>query len=83
LPTAAIRTPLNTAASVAFTLGLLGAVVLSHSYPQLAFAAALIAGGSWVATWLAARLARPSEVRFGAIVTFRDLAEAIAGGTAA
>ena len=40
---------------------------------------ASVAGVGFVGTWIAARLTGPTEVRFGTVVTFRDLAEVIGG----
>lgn len=78
LPTVAMRHPLYWAALVAFIVGLVGAAALSGSYPTLSVAAALVAGIGWAGSWFAARVLRPADVRFGGIVTFRDLAETIA-----
>jgi hypothetical protein len=60
-------------------VGLVGALALARSYPSLALASAIVAGLGLAGTWIAARFMKPAEVRFGGIMTFRDLATAIAG----
>ncbi len=97
LPTVVIRTPAYNAAMAAFGLGLVGLFGLSLArwfgfsgwYPALAATFAIVAGLGYLGTWVAARLIGPAEIRFGTVVTFRDLAEVIGadgvgerGGTA-
>jgi hypothetical protein len=62
-----------------FVVGLVVALVFARGYPSVALASALVAGFGLAGTWIAARFMTPAEVRFGAIVTFRDLAMTIAG----
>jgi len=57
-------------------------LAFARSYPSVAAASALIAGLGWAGTWIAAKFMKPAEVRFGGIVTFRDLATVIAGDKA-
>jgi hypothetical protein len=76
LPTVTVRTSL---AVTTFLVGLVVALVLARGYPSVALASALVAGFGLAGTWIAARFMKPAEVRFGAIVTFRDLAMTIAG----
>jgi hypothetical protein len=86
LPTVAIKTAAYKAALMMFAVALIGLIALSlarwlglaGSYPTLAAALAIVAALGYLGTWIAARLVGPTEVRFGTIVTFRDLAEAIA-----
>jgi hypothetical protein len=98
LPTVVIRTPAYNAAMATFGLGLVGLFGLSLArwfgffavwYPALAATFAIVAGLGYLGTWVAARLIGPAEIRFGTVVTFRDLAEVIGadgvgelGGTA-
>lgn len=87
LPTVAIRTPAYDAAVTVSGVGFLGLLGLTvagwlgltrwRTELGLLFAIALGLGFFW--TWIAGRFVGPAEVRFGTIVTFRDLAEAIAG----
>ena len=79
LPTATVRTPLYSLALTTFVVGLVVALLFARRYPSIALASALLAGFGLAATWIAARFMKPAEVRFGAIVTFRDLAMTIAG----
>jgi uncharacterized protein (DUF433 family) len=74
-----VRTPLYSLALTTFLVGLVVALVFARSYPSVALASALVAGFGLAGTWIAARFMKPAEVRFGAIVTFRDLAMTIAG----
>ena len=46
-------------------------------YPTLAATFAIVAGLGYLGTCVAARLIGPTEIRFGTVVTFRDLAEVI------
>jgi hypothetical protein len=86
LPTVVINTPAYNAALVTFGLAVMGLLGLSLArwfgfadwYPTLAAAFAVVAALGYLGTWIAARLLGPTEVRFGSITTFRDLAEAIA-----
>lgn len=87
LPTVAIRTPIYHAFVAIFGVGLLGLMGLmvagwfgfSRWRAELAVAFAIVAAVGFVGTWIAARLTGPTEVRFGTVVTFRDLAEVIGG----
>jgi hypothetical protein len=85
LPTVVIRTPAYNATMATFSLGLVGLFSLSLArwfgfsgwYPTLAATFATVAGVGYLGTWIAARLIGPADVRFGTVVTFRDLAEVI------
>lgn len=79
LPTVAVRTPIYSAALTMCVVGAVGAFAFAGRYPSVAFASALVAGLGVAGTWIAARFTKPAEVRFGTIVTFRDLATVIAG----
>ena len=79
LPTVTVRTPLYSLALTTFVVGLVVALLFARHYPSIALASALLAGFGLAGTWIAARFMKPAEVRFGAIVTFRDLAMTIAG----
>ena len=84
LPTVVIRTPAHNAAMATFGVGLLGFFGLGLATysgyvwpPVLAATFAVVAGLGYLGTWVA-RLIGPTEIRFGNILTFRDLAEVIA-----
>lgn len=87
LPTVVIRTPVYHVAMAAFGVGLLGLMGLgaadwfglAHRRAELGALFAVVAGLGYIGTWIVAHFIGPAEVRFGTIVTFRDLAEAIAG----
>lgn len=79
LPTVTIRTPIYFVALTMFLVGLVGAAVFARRYPSLGLVAAMVAVLGVAGTWIASRFIGPSEVRFGSIATFRDLAEVIAG----
>jgi hypothetical protein len=74
------------AAMATFGLGLVGLLGLSLAkwlgfaawYSTLAAMFAVVAGIGYLGTWIAVRWVRPAAVRFGNVVTFRDLAEVIA-----
>jgi hypothetical protein len=74
-----VRTPIYSPAVAAIVLGFIGALAFARSYPSLALASAILAGVGLAGTWIAARFMKPAEVRFGKILTFRDLATVIAG----
>jgi hypothetical protein len=78
LPTITVTTPVYSAAVATSVLGLIGAVAFAGRYPSLAVASAILAGLGLAGTWIAARFMTPAAIRFGAIVTFRDLATVIA-----
>jgi len=78
LPSITVRTPIYSVAVAMFVVGLIGAPAFARSFPSVAFASALVAGLGLAGTWIAARFMKPAEVRFGSIVTFRNLATAIA-----
>ena len=78
--------PAYNAAVAAFGLGLVGLLGLSLAmwsgyvwHPMLAAIFAVVAGLGYLGTWVAARWIGPAEIRFGSVVTFRELAEVIAG----
>ena len=73
-----MRTPLYSLALTTFLVGLVATLVFARSYPSVALASALVAGFGLAGTWIAARIMKPAEVRFGSMITFRDLATAIA-----
>jgi hypothetical protein len=87
LPTITIRTPVVTAALVTVGVGLLGLFALPVAgwlgfagwRTELGVFFTAVAALGHVSLWLANRFIRPAEVHFGTIVTFRDLAEVIAG----
>lgn len=87
LPTVVIRTPAYNAAIATFGVGLLGLMGLSVAmwfgfaapYSTLAAMFVVLVGVGYLGTWIAALWVRPAAVRFGNVVTFRDLAEVIAG----
>lgn len=79
LPIVTVRTPIYFVATAVFVIGIVGAWAFARGYPSVASAAALAALLGLIGTWIAARFMKPAEVRFGAIVTFRDLATTIAG----
>jgi len=86
LPTVVIRTPAYDAAMATFGLGLAGLLGLGLAiwsgyawHPTLAVTFVVVAVLGYLGTWVAARLIGPAEIRFGTVVTFRDLAEVIAG----
>lgn len=88
LPTVAIQTPWHNRSVGLFCLGLMGLAVaagmLKLGAPfatHVAWVAGGCAVGGYLATFFTARL-RPKTVRFGSVVTFRDLAETIAGNGA-
>ena len=83
LPTIAIRTPIYSVSVAMFVAGLIASIAFARSYPLLSVVSALVAGLGLAGTWIAARFIKPAEVRFGTIVTFRDLAEVIAGDAGA
>ena len=74
------------AAMATFGLGLVGLLGLSVArwfgfavwYSTLAAMFAIVAGIGYLGTWIASRLVGPADVRFGNVVTFRDLAEVLA-----
>jgi hypothetical protein len=78
LPTITVRTPIHSVAEAMCVVGLIAALAFARSFPSVAFASALVAGVGLAGTWMAARFIKPAEVRFGSIVTFRDIATAIA-----
>ncbi len=87
LPTVAIRTPALDAASAVAGVGLLGLLALlvagwlgfTRWRAELTTLFAVASGTGLLGAWVAGRFVEPAEVRFGEIVTFRDLAETIAG----
>lgn len=72
-----IRSPLHDAAIWAAVLGFVVAVASAKFYPFLALAALAGVLLAVVATWIISKYP-PRAVRFGGIITFRDLAETIA-----
>ncbi len=89
LPTVSIRTPWYHASFAVLGLGLLcllGAPVLGwfgrRNDAAATWTGVVLVAGGVLSTFLTARL-RPREVRFGDVVTFRDLAEIIVRDAAA
>ena len=78
LPVARIRTPFMGAALGVTLAATVAAVALAWVAPSVAVWCALLAAVGSPLIWMASRIP-PREVRFGAIVTFRDLAKVIAG----
>jgi hypothetical protein len=65
MPTVTVRTPIYSVAVAMFVVGLIGALVFARSFSSVAFASALVAGLGLAGTWIAARLMKPAEVRYG------------------
>jgi hypothetical protein len=78
LPTVAIRSPLSDAAVAAAVLGLIVALATVSFSVALALAALAVVALATVAMWALSRRP-PRTVQFGRIMTFRDLAETMAG----
>ena len=84
LPTVSIRTPWYDASVAVFGIGAASmfAAALLDWFGWLdaglltAWTGVVLLLGGWIGTWVAARLP-PREIRFGNVVTFRDLAEVI------
>ena len=78
LPTVTIHSPLHDAALWTSILGFVVALASAKFYPVLALAALAMALLAVVATRILSKYP-PRSVQFGGIITFRDLAETIAG----
>jgi hypothetical protein len=78
LPQVTIRSPLHHRVAVwAIMFGLVAALAAAKAYPLVALGALSVVVLATVAIWALSRVP-PREVRFGGVVTFRHLAEAIA-----
>jgi hypothetical protein len=80
LPAVRMSTPWYDLSSAGFLLGLLVVFAGWFVSPLVMAIGAILALTSWAGNWITARYVPPSEVEFGSLRTFGDLARAVADG---